>query len=743
MALYTPSVDYRPIGRAIDIESSITQMGHEQEQQKIQSKMRDIQGQQLDLQRNALTANIVFGALQLGLDAASLGLKIADRVQESQLTTAKNDALKAASDLNELAAFSIQNHGTNWVIGDDGNPSIEMDPSLLKWRDDQIDFINNTKDSKAVKEWRLAQMEQTWVGLKDQLVSGLLKETQATTEAQYNMAKTSAMQIDVRNGGSYEMGLGVINARNDLTPIQKEIEAFNYMRAVDVQSATEEASSIAMAQGLDKAIDYVHAKDNLSIQEKQSIISSASTTDRQVTASVTTSAQDLMSQGLEAGATPISLYERIDEGLEGMPEYRVQEASDAARKAHIEWATRKGYEITNKGLESTDVDFLKAQSRSITQKDGALYNSVFYKLDQTAAVFANMYDKRVADIEKELASALTAANKQVVSDNINLADATFSSLQAGDISPHQAMQAVQSMDVLASEDEITDDIYQQTMLNKINDNIVPERYRSTTSAFLNEMNSLKWGMKVKKSGLTAEQSAEMVISRDYANEAIANIFMSTSANDITQSELNERLQEIKNTFIGKSIKILEEGVITDRFRFVNDPDALDDALTKNHKFGDLEGTVPLQLDKAGNIIWANLSYKETYDAVSGGLEEILKGEGVDLKGSSTPLKIDGTLVPVPTFIGRVDGLNEDVFFTFNRDDIFISQDGRNWSLWTTVNSNAKYAKKNTWVDDYFDKQRDVEPKDPFIVRALSALSEAWRVMRKVRQNYNQQHDIVQ
>ena len=91
-------------------------------------------------------------------------------------------------------------------------------------------------------------------------------------------------------------------------------------------------------------------------------------------------------------------------------------------------------------------------------------------------------------------------------ENKTITDATLALLKNGDISPTLAMQAVQGLNT-GNTDSNEDDLYQMEMLTKINDEIVPERYKPLTTKFLSEMESLKFGLKIdSKKGMTEEQT---------------------------------------------------------------------------------------------------------------------------------------------------------------------------------------------------------------------------------------------
>ena len=706
MPIYTPKTDYSALKNAISYQADAAQAGHRITQQGIDMNRMALQDKSLDLQENKMNFDYGMMWYDAALDAAKLGVQTYDHFKkkavQAELATAKTTADDAAVQFYEIIEESSLNRGSKAVQGEDGKWDIQPDPAIGQWYVDQMDAIAASSDSKEVKQWRMQALSETYrTGMKA-LYSSVLNQTQATIDDQYGVSLSKALENDAQTG-SYEMGIAVIGSRSDFTDQQKQVAFANYQKSVDKRFQTSQVSKIAFTEGLDKATEYAYSLKGFTPEEIQGFVTTATKTDSQVTAAIATNASSIMSNGLNAGASPSELYKAVEDRVDGMPEDRRQTAIDTARATHTAWATKQGYALANIDLESVDVEYLTKQKASITQKNGSIYKSVFSGLDQTAATFGAMYDKRIDELKKLSATTLTNLSKEQVKENKTIADATLALLKNGDISPTLAMQAVQGLNT-GNTDSNEDDLYQMEMLTKINDEIVPERYKPLTTKFLSEMESLKFGLKIdSKKGMTAEQTTQIAEARDFANTAIANIFMNTAANEISPNEVAEQLGMIKNTFISKSVAALESGEVVDRWRLINDPKAIDDALDKNHQFGGLS-TVAITMDRNGSIQWADKDQKATYDAVADSIANELRSMGIQVTSESSPLMVNRVPKPVPTFRAKLEGGDAEQWVTVNKGDVFTSTDGKSWYPWKSIPTKEKF-KTETAVDRYFNQFR--------------------------------------
>ena len=718
MAIYTPSTDYSTLRQAYATRADITQASHNITQQDINTKMLDLSGQSLDVQQRMLSleAGKLFFDTVLGLAESAYRV-----VSQSQLEVAKTSALDASMDLSRIITESVLNGGTQAVQGPDGRWAIEMDPAITEWYNNQQTAISASKDSREVKLWRMQALNQTFASGQSQILSTVLKDTMATIDQQHDLNIQAALQSDAVTG-TYEMGEAQINSRSDLSPAQKAVQFQAYQKTVDFNHQNQNVSNLAATEGLAKATEYAYGinkslppERQFTPEQIQSFVKTASVTDQQLSKAISTNSATAMANGLETGKAPAALYEQITSYTEGMPEDRQQLASESAKAAHIVWATAQGYQIANTDLQSVDTEYLTERMNSILDPKGELNQTIFHGLDKTPATFAAMYEKRIGELEKLESTTLANQTKEQIKENKAIADATFAMMQQGQISPAEAIAAMQNLDASLATDGFEDDLYQTQMITKIYDNIVPDQYKAIAKDFLKNMETLKYGIKIdKKKGITPEQSKQLAAATSYANEAIVNIFMNTAAKDITPAQVTDQLQKIQETFVGKAVKALESGEVVDKWRLFNDPKAIDDALSKLHTFAGQEGTIPVQKDRNGTFVWSNPNYKATFDAIGGELTNLLSSEGVSPTSLPTPIMIDGAAKPVPMIQAVMDGQGGRVWLTVNQNDIFYTSDptgSGGWQYWKSIDTTAKFKGTNE-IDTYFDEARGNKPADP-------------------------------
>lgn len=721
MAIYTPSVDYSSLSQAYQTKSDIIQAGHNITKQGINTQLLKQSEKSLDVQQAMKNTQDFKLIVDAAIDSLQIISQVDTLVKQKELEKAKTTALDASMDLTRIIIESVLNGGTQAIQGPDGKWAIEMDPAVTEWYNNQQAAISASKDSKEVKLWRMQALTQTFATGQNQILSTVLKDTMTTIDQQHDLNIQAALQTDAVTG-TYEMGEAQINSRADLSPAQKALQIQAYQKTVDFNHQNQNISNLAATEGLAKATEYAYSLNKNLPPEKQftpeqiqSFVKTASVTDQQLSNAITTNVATAMANGLETGKAPAALYEQINSYTEDMPEDRQQLASESAKAAHIVWATAQGYQIANTDLQSVDTEYLTERMNSILDPKGELNQTIFHGLDKTPATFAAMYEKRIGELEKLESTTLANQTKEQIKENKAIADATFAMMQQGQISPAEAIAAMQNLDASLATDGFEDDLYQTQMITKIYDNIVPDQYKAIAKDFLKNMETLKYGIKIdKKKGITPEQSKQLAAATSYANEAIVNIFMNTAAKDITPAQVTDQLQKIQETFVGKAVKALESGEVVDKWRLFNDPKAIDDALSKLHTFAGQEGTIPVQKDRNGTFVWSNPNYKATFDAIGGELTNLLSSEGVSPTSLPTPIMIDGAAKPVPMIQAVMDGQGGRVWLTVNQNDIFYTSDptgSGGWQYWKSIDTTAKFKGTNE-IDTYFDEARGNKPADP-------------------------------
>ena len=709
MAIYAPTIDYSATANAISTKSNIKQAGIATESSKISQQGLKISDRQLDINDNTLKLKKAQLIADTAISLTSIGANIwsaaKQKTEQAQFETAKTTALDAGVQFSEMITESILNGGTKVVQDADGQWDIQLDSGLSSWRNNQLKAIDDSDDSRAVKAWRRQSLNETYASGQSQILSGVLKQSQATIDQQYNLSISAAAKSDIATG-TFDMGTSLINSRTDFSPMQKQAQQATYEKFVGSNIEQKNISTLAASQGLGAATEYAYGLEEkgYSPEEIQKFVATAKTTDSQLAAGAMETAASFMKSGLENGKTPDELYGMLEEKIKGMPEDRKKKAEEAARAVQTIMAVEAGFGMWNMDMDSVDLDHLKEQRSSIADKDGMANLAIFSGLEQTKEKFIGLYDKRIAAVEKENASYGKGLTTEQVVENQQFMDATFEKLKAGTISPATAIQAVSGISGNTPE-EYKDDLYEMKLINKIKDNIVPEAYKPSVTKFMSEMESLKYGVTSNKE-LTDEQTGQIAQARIWTNESIASLFMNTAANTMSMDQFTKALGEIKQTFVGKSLAALESGTVVDKFSLFNDPTSLDDAIGKNQQFGAM-GSSPIVLTNNGQIQWAKPEQKATYDAIASEMAEQLRSQfNISTTSAPSPLMIDGKPYPVPIFQGKGKDWENTWYFAVDQGEIFASSDGNNWQQWQKFDTVAKF-KETTPVNEFFNKFRTI------------------------------------
>jgi len=421
--------------------------------------------------------------------------------------------------------------------------------------------------------------------------------------------------------------------------------------------------------------------------------------DNELTAIAVEASSKLMAESLDAGILPSSIMLQIKEGAKDMDVQRATLAKDAALKVQAKWATDKGYELWNTDRDG-DMAHLKKQRESIA--DGLLYLNIFDGVPSVQSTFLKMYDTQIAAHKKAnegLTTAQVAQNKQIM-------DSTYASFEAGQIDADTALSMVMGMSE-GTQGEFADDKHEQAFIQKIYDNLIPEKYKSDADAFMKRMKTKNYYTVADKKNPT-QQDLDMVQAKHFMHTSIANLFLDTKASDMSPVQFADALAKIETTYTAKHLKSLEEGKVVDNWRPFNDPKAIDDALEKNQIFGDMKAS-PVTMDKDGNLLWAKPEMEKTYNAIADEFGQQLKDKyGIQMESTRSPLKIDGKLYAIPVFKGKAEGWKASWYFTVDQGDIFTSSDGNSWKYWQSVDT-VKSFKESTEVNTFFDQFRAGKP----------------------------------
>ncbi len=420
---------------------------------------------------------------------------------------------------------------------------------------------------------------------------------------------------------------------------------------------------------------------------------------QELTAIAVETSSKLMAQGLDSGLLPSSIMLQISEGTKGMDVQRATIARDAALGIQANWATDKGYELWNTDKDK-DIEHLRKQQESIS--DGLLSLTMFDGIPSVQSTFIKMYNTQIQALEKAskgLTTAQVAQNKQIM-------DSTYASFESGQIDANTALSMILGMSS-ETEGDLADDKHEQAFIQKIYDNLIPQKYKTDADAFMKRMKTNNY-YTVKDKKNPTQQDIDMIQAKHFMNTSIANLFRDTSANEMSPVQFAEALNKIEGIYTGKHLKALEEGKIVDSWRPFNDPKALDDALEKNQQFGDME-TSPIVTAQSGQVQWAKPKMKATYDAIATEIGQQLKTQyGITATSAPSPLMIDGKPFPVPIMQGETQAGGRQ-WFAVDKDDIFTSKDGKTWEHWASFESTKKFNNTSP-VNAFFDQFRQSNPE---------------------------------
>lgn len=419
----------------------------------------------------------------------------------------------------------------------------------------------------------------------------------------------------------------------------------------------------------------------------------------ELTAVAVEASSKLMAEGLDSGILPSSIMVQIAEGAEDMDVQRATTAKQAALQVQAKWATDKGYELWNADKDGS-MEHLRRQRESIA--NGLISLTTFDGIPAVQSIFLKMYDTQIKALEtanKGLTTAQVAQNKQIM-------DSTYDSFEAGQIDANSALAMIMGMSA-GTEGDFADDRHEQAFIQKIYDNLIPQKYKADADAFMKRMKAANY-YTVKDRKNPTQQDVDMVQAKHFMYSSIANLFRDTKASDMAPAQFAEALAKIEQTYTGKHLKALDEGKVVDKWRLFNDPTSFDDALEKNQLFGSME-TSPITMDKDGNLLWAKPDMEKTYNAIADEFGQQLKTMyGIQPESAKTPLKINGKPYPVPVFRGKAEGWNESWYFTLDQGDIFSSADGNTWKYWKSVDT-VKSFDGSTEVNRFFDQFRVGKP----------------------------------
>ena len=688
MAIYVPSIDYGATAKAIELE-------YGSEINKIKAQEAEKTQRSLDIQESRIRDNRSEMFFNAALEAANIGIKAYQLVEQEQLAKAKTKGLADLGEFSELVVQSVLNEKTFATQDANGEWTISMDPQLSSWYQRKVSEIDGGKGSKAVKRWALDNLNTIWNSGRQQILSNVLAKSKDTIDQQHAFTMQEAIKLDIGDSTfadrSCETGFSAIDSRIDLHPAQKSVQKQIYQRSVDIAVDQRQVEAVTAVGGLAAASAMVHGWSRYTPEEKSALIAQAAKTEASLSQTLTDNLSAFMANGLESGAPPAALYEKIKEQTSDMPKERVQKALTEAKKVHVEWATQEAHKLYAQDAESTDAQFLS--DRATSMRTGALHDSLFYGIEHTGETFAGMYDKLASDIKKQIENTI----EEEVAQNKQMIETVFNMYQEGSISRNAATAMIRRISE-STPGDFRDDAYESNILKEMAETIVPARYVPMYEEFIKGLEKINFGItKDKNDPITPE----IIAARQYVEMAVWEFFADKAVADMSPSEIQEGLDEIKTTFASKTVNALAKGVV-DKWRPINDPIRIDDALEKNHLFMQQSGAlVTTKTGPVGGYAWSNPDYEKTFNAIADVLGEELASRGVTLSSPPVPLKIDNKIYPTPLF-PSTDGN----YYVINGPDIFASKNGStDWEHVGTIDTVKKF-KKEGQLDSLFKEAKE-------------------------------------
>ena len=414
--------------------------------------------------------------------------------------------------------------------------------------------------------------------------------------------------------------------------------------------------------------------------------------DATLDSNVVKNATTLYTEGLANFKLPSQLRNELDTMIDGIPEERRQKALQAATNVQATKATQRGYELYSEDKDH-DLAWLTFQRKDIDS--GYLNLTTFDGVPAVKDSILKLYDARIAEIKKGqegLSDDQIATNKQLM-------NGTYQSLQSGSLSGREAISAMTELGMQTP--GVEDNVYAMQLITKIKEDVVPAQYKALATQAIKDMDTTKFGFPINSKGKLKDQGDEGAYlgAKQWATEALADLFMDSAASDITPKIFADKVTEIRSVFFSKNLDILTSGEVKDKL--FKDP--IDDANTRLDMMTDIK---PLFMDSDGSIKWANPDMKKTYDAIAGTFENYLKEAELTVMSASEPLAIDGEVYPTPTFMAK-DANGVTAWYALNKTQMFASQDGK--KTWVAGKPRDKKAKgpesDDNKVDKYFNQFR--------------------------------------
>lgn len=643
-----PSIDYTPLFTATNAKYGAAQAEVSAQQSQLIPESLNLQQKQLNLNKANLIASTVLDTANLGLKAVQTFSDIKD---QADLEKAKTNLLTTGSQYSEMAMEAVVNNTTS-VSFENGKADIQLSPELKEYQASKLAEIDASKKSKTVKAYEKQQLQNIFASSDSSILKNAAEKYLNDTNASFEMNAEISVANDIKAGSGYANGEALVNSRTDLSASQKKVALYNYQKQVDYGRADATVTTIAKAQGIGKALEYAQSLEGFTPEQVQTITSNASKASQSLTIAAQTDAQNTMATGLEAGQSPASLYQQIEQATRHLPAERKQAATDTARAAHIAWAdtaTAKNWETDSR----LSYDNLKAQRASI---DNGERSYIYEGIPATKIQTLETYDKALKTMEETGTKNL----KQETVDNIN---AIVASAKLGQVTGLEAVTAIASF----SKDNPTATV---KAIDDIVSDAIPANLKTFTNEFINTTLPnimLSKYNKSKIAELTPEQQNSITDAQMFAAGSFIDLALQSS--DVTPATFRESMSNITRLYTAKEMDVLSTGTVKETTK-----GTLESAMDILDTFSTVDA---LYVDYKGNQTWATPEMENTFDQASLAVSKELEGRGIKVEAYMPMPIYDASGNPVDA-IAKPVFKAKDAYYTFEGKNIMTSTDLINW-----------------------------------------------------------------
>ncbi len=642
------------------------------------------------------TVNNVISVAQAGVKLAG---SISDLVQENQTQEVNRRLNDWQTKYQQAVTTSIANNKTYFRTNDEtGEAQLVIDQDILDMQSDYRSQIESSDYTKKIKQSALQSLDSMFSSSQGTMLTQALQRQQQATNSAFDInLNTNAYNLDLQTpigDDGYNNGFAVINSRTDLSANEKAAYTAAYKAKVDYGKAGEIVGLTARTEGTAAAkAKALELKQQYSFTEEQyqSLVYSGNTSASLESASVLQTATDAFQSALDANASPAAAKAEIMQSISSQPQERKDAVETALDSQHVQWAQKQIVPYTTgldnmtrdelvvmKGLLEDSSPMFAGGAESVKDSAVSVIDSYIAKLDKSDAAAAKTAEtESLADIKKRVADQTAYMNN------------AYQSFKNGEISGKTAIQLVTNY---ANVDESDED---NTKAFEFIGKVIKEAVPASQKAFADDMldkykSSLLDSMGFKDtSKMDADQLSDYYSSVNWASGAIADLFLSTSSNNMSVADIGSQFQSILDSTIARTLDIVSARTLYDHLGTLPVSGAYD----AQEAFA--SGTFVYSDPQTGQYRWQSADVKDTFDDMTAAFQGVLKDNGIEVAPVAGLLEADGNLLAIPVFQGT-DGKR----YMVSREGIFsIDVDGKTELVAKTAESNQTETPKRQFAGD--------------------------------------------